>query len=181
MESREGTLITPGVGTITDARGVVYSISTSKAAMENGAVMRNGSGTGAMAYHTRTLYGQDFATGGWYTWNDASKTWAPAPSPVSTAVLVSSVTIAHVNAQRVGVAFTVQGTFRFDGDNPIGNLQYLDDKGTAKVAGASVLASGAYAFSFVHPGYTKVGTYTLTVGTSGGATATSNQFQVVKA
>lgn len=176
-ESAEGAFITPGVGTITDAKGKVYAITTAKVATESGAAMKGGNGTGAMCYHSHALYAQDFATSAWYTWNDTTKLWTTSASPVSVAALVSAVSIDKIAAQRVGTAFTVHGTFSFDRAAPAGNLQFENDKGGFSSAVVS-LKPGSYAFSFTHTGYAKAGTYTLTVGAPGGATGISNSFTV---
>lgn len=176
-ESPEGHIITPGVGSITDAKGNTYTLSVSDLAIENGAAMAGGSNTAQMVYHAHTVYGQDAKTLSWYTWN--GRVWTEVASPISTSTIVASVTVATISTQRVGTAFTVRGTFAFDGDNPVSSLQYMDDKGAAKPANATVVAPDVYTYSFVHSGYTKAGTYTLTVGAANGATAKSNTFQVI--
>lgn len=175
-ESPEGHIITLGVGSIIDAKNNTFTLSASDLVIENGFAVPGGSDTGQMVYHNHTVYGQDARSLLWYTWN--GKAWAKAASPISTATIVASVVVAPINTQRVNTPFTVRGTFSFDGDNPVSSLQYLDDKGAAKAANATVLAPDTYAFSFVHPGYAKAGKYTVTVGAANGVTAKSNPFQV---
>lgn len=175
-ESAEGAFITPGVGSITNAAGKVFTITVAKVATESGKAMSGGTGTGAMCYHNRTVYGQDAANGQWFTWSETEH-WTAATSPVSASALVSTVTLDHINAQRVGVAFTVHGTFEFERSAPV-NLQFGDDKGALKNITNVTFKPGIFSFSYVHPGYNKAGTYTLIVGAPNGATAQTNSFIV---
>jgi hypothetical protein len=73
--------ITPGSGSFTDAGGNVYTVDASGNALENGSAMAGGSGTGAMEYASGTVYGQDAASGTWYTWNQSTWTQAANPPP----------------------------------------------------------------------------------------------------
>lgn len=88
-----------------------------------------------------------------------------------TAQTITNLKVATITAQRVGVAFTVSGTFQ-----TTASLIYTDDKGTSAIS-----VPETFTFSFVHPGYKAVGTQTLTVGVPGGVSTKSNVFKVVKA
>ena len=72
-------LISPGNGSFTDSAGNVYSLDASNNAIENGAPIPSGAGTGAMAYYNGQVYGQDAASGSWYIWNQS--TWISAAAP----------------------------------------------------------------------------------------------------
>ena len=177
-ESPDGTLITAGVGSITNNLGRVFTIVLpSKSVTENGLPLPGSTNTSALAYHSHTIYGQDATSLQWYTWNESSQNWSPVATPFTNANLVKNITIATVNTQRVKVAFTVKGTFAYD--EPVSNLQYADDKGALHPTNAVLVKPDVYSFSFVHPGYTKAGTYRLSVGVPGGVIVASNQFKVV--
>ena len=92
---------------------------------------------------------------------------------------IVGVSIVHVNTQRVGIAFTVKGTFELDDQISATMIEYSDEVNPAQVADSTVTA-GEATFSFVHPGYTEPGTHTLTVS-AGGVSAKSNLFVVVQA
>lgn len=87
-------------------------------------------------------------------------------------------TLSHVNTQRVGVAFTVHGTFQFADPAWVAALEYSDGVSTAKPANLKTTV-GTNVFSFVHPGYVTPGKYTLTVAVPGGMSTNSNEFEVV--
>ena len=61
------TYITPGNGSFTDSAGNVYSIDTGRNALENGSAIPGGAGTSAMEYFGGQVYGQDAATGQWFS------------------------------------------------------------------------------------------------------------------
>jgi hypothetical protein len=75
--------IFPGKGSLTDAKGNVYTLAADKTAMENGSPIPGGSGTAAMELYNSQVYGQDANTGNWYIWNQSYWTSASAP-PVPT-------------------------------------------------------------------------------------------------
>lgn len=88
----------------------------------------------------------------------------------------AQMTLAHINTQRVGVAFTIYGTYQLTTDPE--TLQVKDDNTTVSVT--TSFTPGISGFSFVHPGFHATGTYTITVldhVTS--SSVVSNQFQVV--
>lgn len=93
-----------------------------------------------------------------------------SPAPAST---ITNITVTPVNSQRVGVAFTVRGTFQI----AAGALTYTDDKGVP----VAIPVRETFTYSFVHPGFNAAGTQTITVGVPRGVWAKSNAFKVIKA
>ena len=93
---------------------------------------------------------------------------------------ITNLSITHINTQRIGVAFTVTGSFQFTYPGWSVALEYSDDTANATAANANITL-GTNVFKFVHPGYTTAGTHTLTVATPNGVSAKSNPFNVVKA
>ena len=85
----QGSLITPGHGSFTDAAGNIYAIDASKNADENGKAMADSSNTGAMEYANGQVYGQDASSQSWYTWNQSAWTAAAAP-PTSASTTASA-------------------------------------------------------------------------------------------
>lgn len=90
-ESPDRTLITAGSGTITDAAGHKYTLTPGLVATEDGNPMANGGGTRAMEYFNHTVYGQDNASGSWFTWNGSGWIAAAAP-PAPTATPTATTT-----------------------------------------------------------------------------------------
>lgn len=91
---------------------------------------------------------------------------------------IIGVTIVHVNTQRVGIAFTVRGSFELDDLISATQIEYSDETNPATVAAATVEA-GEATWSFVHSGYAEPGMHTLSVALVGGISAKSNLFVVV--
>ena len=79
-------LIKPGVGSFKDTAGNVYTVATKGNADENGNLMNGGTGTGAMELAKGVIYGQDSASGTWYTWNQTTWTQAASAPPAPPAV-----------------------------------------------------------------------------------------------
>ncbi len=75
----QGSYITPGKGSFTDAAGNVYGLDAMGNADENGTPVADGSNTAAMQYANGQVYGQDAASHSWYTWNQTTWTAASAP------------------------------------------------------------------------------------------------------
>jgi serralysin len=160
--------ITPASGSLTDAAGNVYTIDPSGIAMENGSPIAGGSGTGAMQYVNGTVYGQDAASGLWYTWNQASWTPSTAPTmaplaaplaaPTSAAGPVPSVTETsdHGSLQK---NLSDIGTYTVGDDTLV-----LSSSGMASVN----LGTGTSNIAFVDPNSLSV------TGGSGTATVTAN-------
>jgi hypothetical protein len=94
------TYITPGVGSITDASGNVFTITAAGAATEaiggaNPKALVGGEGTNAIEYSDSVVYFQDASSLTWYTWTGVKFTIAAAP-PTPTD-LVGQETLAGVN------------------------------------------------------------------------------------
>ncbi len=83
-----GIVITPGNGSFTDTAGNVYVLAQNGNAMENSAAIPGGGNTEKMAFYNGHVYGEDAATGNWYTWNQHQ--WSPASAPPSTSALLQS-------------------------------------------------------------------------------------------
>ena len=85
------TVLTPSCGgSITDASGNVWTLTSSGAVDENGSPVAGGGGTSALTYvpATQTIWGQDGGSGNWYSWNGGGwvgpSTTSPVPSNAST-------------------------------------------------------------------------------------------------
>lgn len=168
-ESPEGAYASPGKGAITDATGNVFTVVVAKSqAMQNAKPMLASSNTSALIYHGHALLGQDATSHAWYKWAVATQKWAPVAAPP--AAPVTTFTIATIGPQKVGTSFVVHGAFAFQ----LTTVALSDGATTATLTPTPE----ACAFSFVHPGYAKAGTYTVTAGVAGGATAQSNSFVV---
>lgn len=92
-------LITPGVGSITDSFGNVYTLTAGLVATEavggtNPQPMPNGSGTSAMEYYQGVVYGQDHTTGNWYSWNGTAFIGPVAAPPPPAATPTPTPTVA---------------------------------------------------------------------------------------
>lgn len=96
---------------------------------------------------------------------------ASAAASPAAARTITNITVTSMNSQRVGVAFTVRGTFKI----AAGALTYADDKGVP----SAIPLQETFTYSFVHPGFNATGTQTVTVGVPGGVSAKSNTFKVV--
>ena len=77
-------LIKPGVGSFKDTAGHVYTVAANGDADENGNLMNGGTATGALELAKGIIYGQDFASGTWYTWNQSTWTQAASAPPAIT-------------------------------------------------------------------------------------------------
>ena len=73
-----------GVGSFKDTAGNVYTVAANGDADENGNLMNGGTATGAMELAKGIIYGQDSATGTWYTWNRSTWTQAASAPPAIT-------------------------------------------------------------------------------------------------
>ncbi len=79
-ESTSGTVITPGLGLITDRSGNVFTLTSKGEASENGVLINGGGGTSKIEYYSHVTYFQDSVTLQWYTWNGTTFTQASAPT-----------------------------------------------------------------------------------------------------
>jgi hypothetical protein len=71
-------------GSITDASGNVWTLSAAGVIMENGGVVPGGAGTAQLTYvaSTKTIWGQDASSGGWYAWTGSNWNGPAATSPI---------------------------------------------------------------------------------------------------
>jgi hypothetical protein len=75
-----GTAITPGSGSFTDTVGNVFTLSAGGITEENGSPIPEGFGTEKLEYYNGKVYGEDAATGNWFTLDsDGSFSGAAAP------------------------------------------------------------------------------------------------------
>src|SRR3954466_5569400 len=74
-------IIAPGSGSIADAAGNVWDITSSGSIQENGAWVAGGGGTAALIIAGRTIYGLDASGKGWFTFGTAAQAWSPSAAP----------------------------------------------------------------------------------------------------
>jgi hypothetical protein len=59
----------------------VWTLTSAAVVNENGTAVPGGAGTGALAIANGLVYGEDAATGSWYTYSTASQLWTAASAP----------------------------------------------------------------------------------------------------
>jgi hypothetical protein len=74
-------ITTTSGGTLTDASGNQWTLTSSGVVDENGTPVRGGSGTGAFAIVNNVYYGQDATTKAWFTYSPTSQTWTLSAAP----------------------------------------------------------------------------------------------------
>ena len=79
--SPSGTIATPGNGSITDASGNVFTLTSSGVSQENSKALAGGSGPGEIEYYNSVVYFQDASSHTWYTWNGSNFVASAGPSP----------------------------------------------------------------------------------------------------
>lgn len=89
-----GTFATPGNGSIT-FQGNIWTIDPSGAILVNGGILDGGSGTGAIDLFNNTMYGQDAATGQWFTWDGTTFNPSNAPGNLPTGGPSNVFQVAH--------------------------------------------------------------------------------------
>src|ERR1700684_2640147 len=82
--SQPVTLTPTSGGTLTDASGNKWTLTSAGVLDENGAAVPNGSDTAAFAIVGNVYYGQDATTQDWYTYSPASQSWTSSAAPVLT-------------------------------------------------------------------------------------------------
>ena len=75
------TLIPTSGGTLTDASGNEWTLTSAGAVDENGTPVPNGSDTSAFAIVGNLYYGQDATTQDWYTYSPTTETWTSSAAP----------------------------------------------------------------------------------------------------
>jgi hypothetical protein len=96
-------------GSLKDAAGNVWTLTSGGSVAENGAAVPNGGGTKTFAIVNNTDYGQDAASGNWYTYSTTSKAWSAATAPklsTTTLSLSASGNSATVTPSQVSVVAT---------------------------------------------------------------------------
>ena len=102
-----GKEITPtSGGTLTDASGNKWTLTSAGVVDENGTPVPGGSGTSAFAIVGNLYYGQDATTQDWYTYSPASQSWTSSAAPVLTPTPTPTpppppTPTPHANADRV--------------------------------------------------------------------------------
>ena len=83
--SSQPSILTPtSGGTLTDASGNEWTLTSAGVVDENGTPVPNGSDTSAFAIVGSLYYGQDATTQDWYTYSPASQSWTSSAAPVLT-------------------------------------------------------------------------------------------------
>lgn len=73
--------ITPGSGSLTDASGHAWLITSNGSIQENGQWTPGGGGTAALTIVGGTVYGEDATGKGWFALSGGSQYWMPANEP----------------------------------------------------------------------------------------------------
>ncbi len=82
---QSGTKLTPNSGGfLKDGAGNRWTLTSTGVVDENGAAVPGGSGTSALAIVSNVIYGQDAASGSWYTYSPTNKSWTSAAAPILT-------------------------------------------------------------------------------------------------
>ncbi len=84
-------------GTLTDAAGNKWTLTSAGVIDENGTAIPGGSGTSALAVVNNVVYGQDASTQAWYTYSPATQSWASSAAPVLTTTPTPTPTPASAN------------------------------------------------------------------------------------
>jgi hypothetical protein len=77
-------ITTTSGGTLTDASGNKWTLTSAGMVDENGKPVPGGSGTGAFAIVNNVYYGQDATTKAWFTYSPTSLTWTLSAAPILT-------------------------------------------------------------------------------------------------
>jgi Cellulase (glycosyl hydrolase family 5)/Ca-dependent carbohydrate-binding module xylan-binding len=78
-------ITTTSGGSLKDAAGNVWTLTSGGVVQQNGVAVPDGAGTKAFAIVNNLLYGQDATSGSWYTYSTGSQSWASASAPTLTA------------------------------------------------------------------------------------------------
>ena len=79
-----GTTLTPGTGgSLSDASGNSWTLTPGSVIDENGNPVPDGSDTAALTIADSQIYGQDGASGDWFTYSPATKLWTQSAAPPS--------------------------------------------------------------------------------------------------
>ncbi|WP_428488741.1 hypothetical protein [Rhodopila sp.] len=73
-------------GTLSDAAGNKWTLTSADVVQKNGVAVPGGAGTAAFAIVNNVLYGQDATTKAWYTYSIASQYWSSSAAPSVTLI-----------------------------------------------------------------------------------------------
>jgi hypothetical protein len=95
-------------GTLTDAAGNRWTLTSAGAVDEDANAVPGGSGTAAIALDDNVLYGQDTTSKSWYTYSTTSQSWTSSAAPVlsSTVTIAANQTSTTVGGNAVSVNAT---------------------------------------------------------------------------
>ena len=79
-------------GTLSDAAGNKWTLTSAGVVQENGATVPGGAGTSAFAIVNNVLYGQDATTKAWYTYSTSAQNWSSSAAPSATLIPVRAPT-----------------------------------------------------------------------------------------
>jgi hypothetical protein len=153
------TVLTPtSGGSITDASGNVWTLTSAGVVDENGSAVAGGSGTSGLTYVSGVIWGEDAASGQWYSWTGGQ--WVgPSPSPVPVPTPTPQPSNSPVPPPVPTGNFKISGGRMTDPNGkpflPEGVNLYLDDADVASfVANAPKLFPGLnYVRAMVYPTY----------------------------
>jgi hypothetical protein len=77
-------ITTTSGGTLTDASGNKWTLTSAGVVDENGTPVHNGSGTSAFAIVNNVYYGQDASSKSWFTYSPTSQSWTSSAAPILT-------------------------------------------------------------------------------------------------
>src|ERR1700691_4217496 len=75
-------------GTLKDATGNTWTLTSAGVVDENGTAVPGGSGTSALAIVGNAIYGQDAASHSWYTYSTTDQFWSSSAAPILTSTPV---------------------------------------------------------------------------------------------
>jgi hypothetical protein len=74
-------LTTSSGGALKDGAGNTWGLTSTGVVTENGKAVPGGSGTSSLAIVNNLIYGEDGASGSWYTFSTKNQSWTSAPTP----------------------------------------------------------------------------------------------------
>jgi hypothetical protein len=94
-------ITTTSGGTLTDAAGNKWTLTSAGIVDENGTAVPGSSGTAAVAIVNNVIYGQDATSKSWYTYSPTSQSWTGSAAPVlTTAPLLTTATSVTIAANQ---------------------------------------------------------------------------------
>jgi hypothetical protein len=96
-------ITTASGGTLTDAAGNKWTLTSAGVVEENGTAVAGGSGSSAVVLASNVVYGQDATSKSWYSYANGNWTAAAAPTVTASVSIPSSLASATVSASQVSV------------------------------------------------------------------------------